>query len=371
MTNRSLVLGSGIVGRAAAWDLDRRGHEVEVADADRAAAQALGEELGLPWAQIDVTNTAAVDEALSRTDNVVSAVPYLYGVELAEAAIRNGCNYFDFGGNPTIVKKQIALDEAAKTRQVAIVPDCGLAPGLANVLAAGLIEQAQGAEIEDVQIRVGVLPQDPQGTLEYQLVFYAGGLINEYAEPCEVIRNGALATVEPLTRFEHLEWEGLGTLEAFSTAGGTSTMCQEYEGRVTNLEYKTIRFPGHGRIFAAIREIGLFETEAVAFGPMEIAPRTVLLDLLTKHLPQGGKDRTLVSVVVRSDSELHEQRIEDVHDGRFSSLARTTAFPATALCDLIVRGVVSFHGAAAMHSVAPTEALTAELGDVGITVENR
>jgi lysine 6-dehydrogenase len=318
-----------------------------------------------------VTDTTAVDEALSRADSVVSAVPYLYGVGLAEAAIRNGCHYFDFGGNPTIVKQQIALDRAARTREVAIVPDCGLAPGLANVLAAGLIERAQGSEIEDVQIRVGVLPQEPQGTLEYQLVFYAGGLINEYAEPCEVISSGAPATVEPLTRFELLEWDGLGTLEAFSTAGGTSTMCQEYEGRVANLEYKTIRFPGHGRIFAAMREIGLFETEVKAFGPTEIAPRTLLLDLLTENLPQGGPDRTLVSVTVQADRELREQRIEDVHDGRFSSLARTTAFPATALCDLIVRGALSFAGAAAMHSVAPAETLTAELEDVGITVENR
>ncbi len=371
MTNRSLVLGSGIVGRAAAWDLNRRGHQVTVADAQGATAQAVGEEFGLPWAQVDVTDHTALDTALSATDNVVSAVPYLYGVGIAEAAIRNRCHYFDFGGNPTIVKQQLALNDAAANAGVAVVPDCGLAPGLANVLAAGLIERGRDSAIEDVQIRVGVLPSQPRGTLEYQLAFYAGGLINEYAEPCEVIDNGVATTVEPLTRFEQLDWEGIGTLEAFSTAGGTSTMCQEYEGAVSNLEYKTIRFPGHGRIFAAMREIGLFGTEPVPFGSTAIAPRTVLLGLLTEHLPQGDPDATLVSVAVRSSAGTSEQRILDVHDGEFSSLARTTAFPATALCDLIVRGNVDFTGAAAMHSVAPAEPLIVELAEVGIAVERR
>ncbi len=371
MTSRTLVLGSGIVGRAAAWDLDRRGHAVVVADADKSIAERVGEELDLPWIQLDVTDTAAVDRALGDTGSVVSAVPYLFGVPLAQAAIRNGCHYFDFGGNPTIVKGQLRLDSEARAAGVVVVPDCGLAPGIANVLAAGLIEKMDAAEIEDVQIRVGVIPQDPEGTLEYQLAFYAGGLINEYAEPCEVIDNGTATTVEPLRRFEELDWDGLGKLEAFSTAGGTSTMCQLYENRVHRLEYKTIRYPGHGRIFAAMRELGLFDISERAFGTIEIAPRTVLIDLLSENLPSGTPDTTLVSVAVRSGDISIEQRIEDADDGRFSSLARTTAFPTTALCDLVVRGIVDFRGVAAMHSVAPADQLIAELEQVGISVENR
>jgi lysine 6-dehydrogenase len=365
-----LVIGSGIVGRAAAWDLKRRGHLVTVADIDPAVARKVGEELGVPWLQLDVSDTRAVAAAMNDADLVVSGVPYLFGVGLTEEAIRNGCHLFDFGGNPSIVKQQLASAEAAQEAGVAIVPDCGLAPGLANVMAAGLLAEL-GTPADDVQIRVGVLPQQPQGTLEYQLAFYAGGLINEYAEPCEVIVDGNVATVEPLTRFEEFEWDGLGTLEAFSTAGGTSTMCQEYEGRVDNLEYKTIRFPGHGRVFAAMREIGLFATDTQSFGDVAIAPRTVLLDLLTRRLPQGGPDRTLVQVRVNRDGRSVEQRIEDVPDERFSSLARTTAFPTTALCDLVARGGVDFRGAAAMHSVAPADQLLAELEQVGMRVDSR
>ena len=367
----TLVLGSGIVGRAAAWDLARRGHEVTVADVDASVAHRLGDELGLRWMTLDVTDIRAVGAALTDSDAVVSAVPYLFGVSLAASAVANGCHYFDFGGNPTVVKKQLELDDEARAGDLAIVPDCGLAPGMANVMAAGLIEAHDDTTIDDVQIRVGVLPLHPTGTLQYQLAFYAGGLINEYAEPCEIIENGNAVTVEPLTRFEHLEWEGIGALEAFATAGGTSTMCQQYEGRVRSLEYKTLRYPGHGRIFAAMREIGLFATNPGDFGGVSVAPRTVLQDLLTDQLPQGGPDLTLVEVSVTAGGVTTKQRIRDEHDGEFSSLARTTAFPATALCDLVARGEITFRGAAAMHTATPADLLLEELRSVNIIAENQ
>lgn len=368
----SLVLGSGIVGRAAAWDLSRRGHHVSIADANATAAARVGEELGIPWRQIDVTDGPALDEAMGGIDTVVSAVPYLFGEMVATRAIENRCHYFDFGGNPTIVKRQLLLDPAAREADVAVVPDCGLAPGLANVLAAGLISAAPGDSIDDVQIRVGVLPQEPTGTLGYQLAFYAGGLINEYAEPCEIIHNGSVDTVEPLTRFEEIDWVGEGDyLEAFSTAGGTSTMCQDYAGRVGELEYKTLRYPGHGHVFASLRELGFFDTAEHTFGSVRIPPRTVLLDLLTERLPSGEPDLTLIDVQVSAPSYSAELRLEDVADEQFSSLARTTAFPATALCDLIVRGAIGFRGAAAMHAVAPSDLVMSELVAVGIEVQTR
>lgn len=360
---RTIVLGSGIVGRASAWDLDRRGHEVTVADLSSENAAKVGTELGVSWAQIDVTDGGSVDAALVDVDCVVAAVPYHYGERLARAAIRNRCHYFDFGGNPTIVKSQLRFDAAAREGGVAVVPDCGLAPGYANVLATGMITAASGEQL-DVQIRVGVLPQKPLGALKYQLAFYAGGLINEYAEPCEVIEAGAATTVEPLTRTELFEWPGLGTLEAFSTAGGTSTMCSHYQDTVRTLEYKTIRYPGHGAVFAALRELGFFNTEP--HDRSGIAPRAMLIDLLTENLPAAGPDMTLISVVAATPAGRRELRVEDHSDQRFSSLARMTAFPTTALCDMIATGAIGFRGAAAMHSVADPGGLEAELAPLGI-----
>ncbi|MEA2003124.1 MAG: FAD-dependent oxidoreductase [Actinomycetota bacterium] len=365
-TPHTLVLGAGIVGTAAAWDLARRGHEVTIADANVPAAAAAADEFGLDHEQIDVGDIAAVEEAMERHDAVIAAVPYSYGPGLAAAAATARCHYFDFGGNPTIVKEQLRLNARAIANDVAVVPDCGLAPGVANVLAAGLIADAPSEVVESVQIHVGCLPQEPRGALRYQLAFYPGGLINEYAEPCEIVAGGTTTTVEPLTRFEQVEWDRWGPLEAFSTAGGTSTMCQVYEGTVQELEYKTLRYPGHGSVFQAMRELGLFDTQARRVKGVEIAPRSLLLDLLAKRLPSGSPDVVLVRVTVAAGGSKASLQMEDFHDGRFSALARTTAFPATALCDLVLRGDIRFRGAAAMHTVADPDRLMRELTQVGV-----
>jgi lysine 6-dehydrogenase len=214
-------------------------------------------------------------------------------------------------------------------------------------------------------MRVGALPQVPVGALGYQLAFSPAGLINEYAEPCEILENGRYRTVDPLTRFETVEWDGWGPLEAFSTAGGTSTMCLQREGTVDSLEYKTLRFPGHGRIFAAIREMGLFDETG------DPSPRSVLLAALERTLPRGEPDLVLLRVWVETDAETRLLEIEDVHDGRFSALARTTAFPATALIDQVLRGAVTERGVRSMQRVADGASLIDELAPVGITIAER
>lgn len=363
-----LVLGAGIVGRAAAWDMKRRGYTVTIADVDIAAASDAAATLGISSVSVNAADDGAVRKLMDGRAAVISAVPYSFGVALATAAIEAGCHYMDFGGNPTIVKQQIQLDSMAVEADVAIVPDCGLAPGVANVIGKGMIESTPADPIESVQIRVGCLPQHPTGALNYQLAFYPGGLINEYAEPCEVIENGVAVTVEPLTRFEDVEWDRWGPLEAFSTAGGTSTMCQDYAGRVNALEYKTLRYPGHGVIFQAIRQLGFFDERPRPVGDTTVAPRSVLLNLLAENLPAGEPDVVLVRVEMTVADEVTTIEIEDIHDGTHSALARTTAFPATALCDLILREEVGFRGAAAMTAAAPVDPLLAELATTGVAV---
>lgn len=146
-------------------------------------------------------------------------------------------------------------------------------------------------------------------------------------------------------------------------------MCQDFEGSVAELEYKTLRYPGHGAIFAAMRELGLFETEPRPVSG--ISPRSMLLDLLYEKLPSGGPDVVLVRVELSAGEETLTVEIEDVDDGSFSALARTTAFPATALCDLIVRDRVPFRGCAAMSSAAPAGPLLDELRRAGIAAVRR
>jgi len=250
---------------------------------------------------------------------------------------------------------------------VMLVPDCGLAPGLANVMAEDLIRTAEPGPIASVQMRVGALPQVPLGALGYQLAFNPAGLINEYAEPCEILESGRHATVEPLTRFEEVGWDGWGQLEAFSTAGGTSTMCITHEDRVARLEYKTLRFPGHGMVFRALYEIGMFDESPHRVGTIEISPRSVLLEALARTLPRDEPDIVLVRVWRDQNGVRVTRQIEDRAHGAFSALARTTAFPATGLADLILRGPVFRPGVWSMNDAVSGDDLMPALVEVGIT----
>jgi len=371
--SKMTVLGAGIVGRAAAWDLVRRGHDVTVADADPGAAERVGAELGIDHTFADGGDGAALTHWFEGFDAVVSAVPYGFGPVVAAAAVEAGCHYLDFGGNPTVVAEQLLLDERARSAGVAVVPDCGLAPGLAGVLAVAAADELGGA-VDVIALRVGALPAEPEGTLQYQLAFSPGGLINEYAEPCEVLRDGEYTTREPLTGFEEVEWPGWGPLEAFHTAGGSSSLPRLYEGRVQHLDYKTLRYPGHGRIFRAMLELGLFDERPMQVGNIGIAPRAVLMAALAEHLPRDEPDvvlvRTWAEAAGTGETRTAGYQIVDLHDGRFSALARTTAFPATALAHLLVTGRVATIGAATMDVSVKAADLIPEMAPTGIVVED-
>ncbi|MDJ0790304.1 MAG: saccharopine dehydrogenase C-terminal domain-containing protein [Acidimicrobiia bacterium] len=366
----SLVLGAGIVGSAATWDLRRRGHDVTVADADGDAADRVGKAFGATPVTVDVTRGRDLMELIGFHDLVISAVPYRFGYAVASAALATATHYLDFGGNPSVVAAQKRMHDDATDNGIMVVPDCGLAPGLANVMAEELIEQAEPGVINSIQMRVGALPQRPIGALKYQLAFSPEGLINEYAEPCEVLENGHHATVEPLARFEDVSWAEWGPLEAFSTAGGTSTMCITHADRVQNLEYKTLRYPGHGGAFRALYETGMFdESPRPAGSGIEVAPRSVLIRALDRTLPRDEPDIVLVRVWRDQHGERTMLQLEDRAHGAFSALARTTAFPASALADLIIRGEVLRPGVLAMHEAVRGSELLPELTSVGIEVE--
>ena len=359
------VLGSGIVGTAAAWDMGRRGYDVLVADREREAAFGAAAIANARAAVVDATDEAAVRGLLDGVDLVVSGVPYALGESVARTAVETETHYLDFGGNPTIVRRQLELDSAAIAAGVTVVPDCGLAPGMANVLAVGVADALGEGPIDELRLRVGALPAQPVGALGYQLAFNPAGLINEYAEPCEVLRDGAFAEVEPLTGIEAVPWEPFGTLEAFHTAGGSSSLPTMFAGRVGELDYKTLRYAGHAEAFRAMLEIGLFdETPQLGSG---VAPRTVLLEALADHLPAGSDDLALMRVWARRGNAIRGYEMADHNDTRFSALARTTAFPATALAHLILEGR-AVAGSRTMDGAITAANLIEELQPVGVRV---
>ncbi|MFQ5948351.1 MAG: saccharopine dehydrogenase family protein [Acidimicrobiia bacterium] len=366
----AVVLGAGTVGRAAAWDLARRGYELVIADRSAAAAAAVGNELQVRHLRLDVQDREALRPVLDRTALVIAAVPFQLGKAVASVAVAAGAHYFDFGGNPRVVQQQLTLDGAARAAGVAVVPDCGLAPGLANVLAVGAVASLGPGPIDEVRIRVGALPRQPSGALGYQLAFNPAGLINEYSEPCEVLRDGRRTTLPALTELEQMSWERWGPLEAFNTAGGISSLARLWEGRVAELDYKTLRYPGHAAAFRAFLELGFFEAGPWSVADVEIAPRALLLKALDERLPRGEDDvvlvRTWAAAVRDGERTTAGYEVEDTGDGTFSALARTTAFPTTALADLVVSGRVQLTGATTMDVAVEAPTLLEELAPLGI-----
>jgi len=233
---RMLVLGSGLQGSACAYDLlqQREVEKVTLADLRPERLPAflrplVGKRLAV--VKLDVQDGAALRAALHGHDAVLSALPYYFNLEVARAAVEVGLHCADLGGNTEIVFNQKKLDREACARNVSVIPDCGLAPGMVNVLAAEGIRRVGDAET--VKICVGGLPQHPEPPLNYQIVYSLEGALDYYTTPSWVLRSGKPTRVEALSDVEPVMFPPpVGELEAFHTGGGISTLPWAYEGKV-------------------------------------------------------------------------------------------------------------------------------------------
>src|SRR6478672_4577615 len=331
-----LVLGAGRMGHGAVFDLIHNSPDVErvtVADFDLDKAQAVAAAVGtsrVEAMQIDAGNYADAVELLRGHDSAISCVNYWHNVSLSKAAIETGTNFCDLGGNNYVVDSQLALDAEAKAAGISIIPDCGLAPGMVSILA--MHGAANFDRLDEVHIRVGGLPQDPQPPLNYQLVFSVEGLINEYIEVARVIREGHVTEVESMTEIEKLEFDGFPPLEAFQTSGGTSTLPDTFLGQIRELDYKTIRYAGHCEKFKTMIDLGLCSSEEIVADFQKIKPRKVFGELLQQHLPADGPDYVLVRLdFVGDEGKRLRYDIVDKLDEEtgMSAMMRTTAFPAS------------------------------------------
>ena len=373
-----LVLGAGRMGHGAAFDLIHNSPGVErvtVADFDLQKAGAVAEAVGtsrINAHQIDASDYAAVVDLMRGHESVISCVNYWYNLALSKAAIETGANFCDLGGNNYIVDEQLALDAEAKAAGVNIIPDCGLAPGMVSLLA--MHGAAKFDEIEEIHIRVGGLPQNPQPPLNYQLVFSVEGLINEYIETARVIRDGQLKTIESMTEIESLSFDGFPPLEAFQTSGGTSTLPDTFLGKIRELDYKTIRYAGHCEKFKVMMELGLCSSDEILLDFQKVNPRKVFGELLQKHLPADGPDYVLVRLdfVGTKNGETKRMRydIVDKKDEQtgLSAMMRTTAFPASIIAQMMARGDMLVHGATPQEKAIDSDKFVAELARRNINI---
>ena len=375
-----LVLGSGLMGRGAAFDLARNDavKEVIVADRDLKRAEALAEEMGAKVVAetVDAADRKQLKALFAKVDTVASEVSYKLNLLHTEVAIATGTHLCDLGGNLKVVEKQLKLHAKAKDAGVTVIPDCGLAPGLANVLARAGIDYLTSTD--SVKIRVGGLQQEPHPPLNYSLIFAVEGLINEYVEPCMVLRDGKIAFEEPLIGFEQVEFpEPYGKLEAFNTSGGSSTMPLTYEGKVASLDYKTLRYPGHGHKMWCLMKLGFMDSKEQDFGGVKVSPRTVLEKLLEQNLPPTGKDVTLLRVTVEGWKGTESRKIEyeliDLFDDKvgLTSMMRTTSFTASTAATMMADGTISERGVLPPEKAIPPEPFIEEMKKRGVNIEQR
>jgi len=374
---RIAVLGSGLMGRGAAFDLVRspQVEEVLLVDNRRGQAQDLAEWLKSPKVKPVMADAESSEEMvglLRDCDAAISCLPYRFNLMVAKYAIQARTNLCDLGGNIEVVKGELALSAEAKKAGVTIVPDCGLAPGMVSILVALGMERLK--EVAEVHIRVGGLPQNPLPPLNYMLSFAVSGLINEYIEPCLVLRDGQLIQVAPLTEVEEINFPPpWWRLEAFQTSGGTSTLPFTYQGRIRKLDYKTIRYPGHCQIMKAMTDLGLASSEPVIVDGREVIPRDLLETLLFSHLPTSGPDVVLLRVTLQGKGKKLSYEMVDLFDPQtgLSAMMRTTAFSASIVAQMLGSGRINQMGVLPQELSVPPEEFCQELGRMGIRVEER
>jgi lysine 6-dehydrogenase len=375
---RMLVLGAGLQGSACAYDLlqDKDVESVRLADIHvghlpEFLAPYSGPRL-LPT-PLDVRDHGAVLGAMKDCDAVMSAIPYYFNYELARLAVEAGVHFCDLGGNTEIVFKQKELDADARKKNITVVPDCGLAPGMVNILAEYGITQMDS--VDSVKIFVGGLPQKPEPPLNYMLVYSLEGALDYYTTLSWVLRNGKRTQVKALSEQEPVKFD-FANLEAFHTAGGLSTMAFRYEDKIPTMEYKTLRYPGHAELMANIRELGLLDNEPVDVKGTKVVPRDLFIAQVQPKLTKpNGRDLVALRVVVTGKKggkpatktfELVDRYDEKHH---ISAMMRTTGYSLAITGLMQVRREVQPPGVHTPDECVPAEKYIAELKKRGVEIK--
>ncbi len=376
---RMLVLGAGLQGSACAYDLLQNPDvkEVRLADLNIShipdfLAPYSGKRL-VPT-HIDVRDKAAVLAVMRESDAVMSAIPYYFNLDLARLAVEAGTHFCDLGGNTEIVFQQKELDGAAKAKGITVIPDCGLAPGMVNILAQHGIEQMD--KVRSVKIFVGGLPQHPEPPLNYQIVYSLEGVLDYYTTLSWVLRDGKRTRVKALSEIEDVSFAApVGTLEAFHTAGGLSTMAFRYEGRIPTMEYKTLRYPGHAHIMEAIRELGMLDLTPVDVKGLKVIPRDLFVSAVGPRLTKPkGHDLVALRVTVEGSKDGKDKNVGwellDYYDEKhgISAMMRTTGYSLSITGQMQAKGDITPAGVHTPDECVKAGTYVAELGKRGVKI---
>src|SRR5262245_36108928 len=389
-----LVIGAGMMGSAAAYDMARSlGVErVTLADLDKIRARAEAARINrltgmskVVAAQLDASRPGDASKRMRDHSGVLSAVPYFFNLGLCRAAIDSGCHFADLGGNNTVVRQEYALAKAAARKGLAVAPDCGLSPGMASILAGELMRRV-GGKADALKLYVGGLPEKPQPPFFYHLVFSVEGLINEYVEPAKVLRGGKIHEIEPLTEPEEFFRPGFEPMVAFHTSGGTSTLPETFKGKVGECFEKTLRYPGHYDLLCELKELGLFSSEKMKFGNAEVSPRAMMSKIFEGKFASKGPDVCIMRL--EAHESVNRPGVRGLLGGRLkgrvasftmvdhydpktdmSAMMRTTAFPASIVVQMLASGAISKRGGVLQELDVPADLFLDEMEKRGIKIE--
>ncbi len=348
------IVGAGKIGSMIAEMLSSCGsYAVSVLDRDPVQLARLHVSGPISRTAVDIADASALTEALTGMFAVLNAGPFHLTTRIASAACEAGAHYLDLTEDVASTRTVRALADGAGT---AFIPQCGLAPGFITVVASDLIGRFDS--LGDVRMRVGALPQFPVGPLGYNLTWSTDGVINEYCEPCEAIVDGHLRHTLPLEEVEAFALDGV-QYEAFNTSGGLGSLCETLAGRVRNLNYRTIRYPGHAAIMRVLlHDLGLRDR------------RALLKDILEAAIPATTQDVVIVfvSVTGQSGGRLMQHsyarhiRAAEIGGVMRSAIQITTASGICAVLDLLAEGRLPQHGFVRQEQVALPDFLANRFG---------
>lgn len=338
-----VVLGAGLVGKPMAIDL-AKDFEVTVADISQNRLNKVPDLANLTKVQSDLSDKNNLINLIADTDIVLNALPGDFGFNALKTVIKQGKNIIDIAFFP---EEPTDLDLLAKEKNVTAIMDCGVAPGMSNILIGYVNELLD--TIDNAVIYVGGLPKVRQWPWEYKAVFSPADVIEEYTRPARYVENCNLVIREALSDAEYLEFDGVGTLEAFNSDGLRSLI---YTIQAPNMKEKTLRFPGHIEKIAVLRASGFFSKDAIEFNGHIIRPLDFTSKLLFPNweLKQGEEDITVMRVLV--DGHKNGKKISyryDLHDSfdvstQTHSMARTTGYTATMAVRMIAKGLFKEKG---------------------------
>ena len=376
-----IVIGAGMIGRAISYDLLKYSNfeNITIIDKDKKNLELVKfflKKYKLNYCLLDLNNKKELQKQFQKNDIAISAVPYTFNLKLTKTAIKNKCHFLDLGGNNDVVNSQRKLFNHAKSNNVIVLPDCGLSPGLTSIITRDLVDNLD--EVDSVKIRVGGLPVDPKPPFNYQIVFSPNGLINEYLEDAIVLENGKIQKKPSMTELEEITFpEPFGTLEAFITSGGTSTLPYTYKNKIKFLDDKTIRYPGHCKKFKLFLDLGMGDIKPLKIGDQSVVPRDILINLLLKYIPTKGQDVVLIKVMGYGKINIEKVNIEYIlidyydKDNNITAMMRTTGYPISIIAQMIGQKIITKPGVYSNEEIVPTKLFFAELKKRNIVLKKK